>query len=32
VLRWRTDKAPEDCGYDQLEVPARYDLSDVLAR
>jgi ATP-dependent DNA ligase len=32
VLRWRTDKAPELCGYDQLEVPARYDLTDVLAR
>jgi ATP-dependent DNA ligase len=32
VLRWRTDKAPQDCTYDQLEVPARYDLSDVLAR
>ena len=32
VLRWRTDKAPEQCTYDQLEVPARYDLSDVLAR
>ena len=32
VLRWRTDKAPEQCGYEQLEVPARYDLSDVLAR
>jgi ATP-dependent DNA ligase len=32
VLRWRTDKSPEQCGYDQLDVPARYDLSDVLAR
>ncbi|HEY6798749.1 MAG TPA: ATP-dependent DNA ligase [Kineosporiaceae bacterium] len=32
VLRWRTDKAPRDCAYDQLEVPTRYDLSDVLAR
>jgi len=32
VLRWRADKDPRDCGYDQLEVPARYDLSDVLAR
>ncbi|HEX2806052.1 MAG TPA: ATP-dependent DNA ligase [Kineosporiaceae bacterium] len=32
VLRWRTDKSPEQCGYDQLEVPARYDLTDVLAR
>jgi ATP-dependent DNA ligase len=32
VLRWRTDKSPEQCGYDQLEVPTRYDLADVLAR
>jgi len=32
VLRWRNDKAPRDCGYDQLEVPTRYDLADVLAR
>jgi ATP-dependent DNA ligase len=32
VLRWRTDKSPEQCTYDQLEVPARYDLKDVLAR
>ncbi len=28
--RWRTDKAPEDCTYDQLEVPGFYDLADVL--
>lgn len=32
VLRWRTDKSPEQCTYDQLEVPTRYDLKDVLAR
>ncbi len=32
VKRWRTDKAPEQCTYDQLDVPARYDLEDVLAR
>ena len=32
VKRWRTDKDPQDCTYDQLEVPARYDLGDVLAR
>ncbi len=32
VLRWRSDKDPKDCTYDQLEVPARYDLGDVLAR
>ena len=32
VLRWRTDKDPGQCGYDQLEVPVSYDLTDVLAR
>ncbi len=32
VLRWRPDKDQAGCGYDQLEVPARYDLKDVLAR
>jgi ATP-dependent DNA ligase len=32
VLRWRPDKGPQDCTYDQLDVPARYDLADVLAR
>jgi len=32
VLRWRSDKDPAACGYNQLEVPVRYDLSDVLAR
>ncbi len=30
-LRWRTDKDAEDCTYDQLEVPVRYDFADVLA-
>jgi ATP-dependent DNA ligase len=30
-LRWRPDKDPEDCTLDQLEVPASYDLADVLA-
>jgi len=28
--RWRTDRDPESCGYDQLEQPVRYDLADVL--
>jgi ATP-dependent DNA ligase len=28
--RWRTDRDPESCGYDQLEEPVSYDLSDVL--
>jgi ATP-dependent DNA ligase len=30
-LRWRPDKSPHDCGFDQLEVPLRFDLDDVLA-
>jgi ATP-dependent DNA ligase len=29
-LRWRPDKQPRQCRYDQLEVPVRYDLADVL--
>jgi ATP-dependent DNA ligase len=28
--RWRTDREPESCGYDQLEEPVSYDLTDVL--
>jgi ATP-dependent DNA ligase len=28
-LRWRPDKPPADCGYDQLEVTAPYDLEKV---
>jgi len=28
--RWRTDRDPESCGYDQLEEPMSYDLTDVL--
>jgi ATP-dependent DNA ligase len=30
-LRWRPDKQPRQCSYDQLEVPVRYDLADVLS-
>ena len=30
-LRWRPDRDPASCGFGQLEVPARYDLADVLA-
>jgi ATP-dependent DNA ligase len=30
-LRWRPDKAPQDCRLDQLESPAEYDLADVLS-
>jgi ATP-dependent DNA ligase len=28
-LRWRPDKPPQDCRYDQLEVVAPYELGDV---
>ncbi|MCW2806241.1 MAG: ATP-dependent ligase [Marmoricola sp.] len=28
--RWRTDRDPESCGYDQLEQPVSYDLTKVL--
>ncbi|MBU2695903.1 ATP-dependent DNA ligase [Pimelobacter sp. 30-1] len=28
--RWREDRDPESCGYEQLEQPVRYDLADVL--
>ena len=29
--RWRPDRDARSCGFDQLEVPAAYDLGDVLA-
>lgn len=29
-LRWRPDRDPESCGYDQLDVPLTYDIHDVL--
>ncbi|MBY8848932.1 ATP-dependent DNA ligase [Saccharothrix longispora] len=28
--RWRPDRDPASCGYDQLEQPARYDVESVL--
>jgi ATP-dependent DNA ligase len=28
--RWRTDRDPGTCGYDQLEQPVSYDLVDIL--
>ncbi|THJ00549.1 ATP-dependent DNA ligase [Nocardioides sp.] len=28
--RWRTDRDPQSCGYEQLEQPVKYDLADVL--
>jgi ATP-dependent DNA ligase len=30
--RWRPDREPESCTYEQLERPVRYDLADVLQR
>jgi ATP-dependent DNA ligase len=30
--RWRPDRDPQSCGYDQLEEPVSYDLGGVLAR
>jgi ATP-dependent DNA ligase len=29
-VRWRPDREPESCTYDQLERPVRFDLADVL--
>ncbi len=29
-VRWRPDRDPESCTFDQLDVPLNYDLSDVL--
>ncbi|MCW2885071.1 MAG: hypothetical protein QOE54_1299 [Streptosporangiaceae bacterium] len=28
--RWRTDRTPQSCGYEQLEVPVAYDLDEIL--
>jgi ATP-dependent DNA ligase len=28
--RWRLDRDPESCGYDQLEEPSSYDLARIL--
>ncbi len=30
--RWRTDRDPESCGYEQLEEPVGYDLGRILSR
>lgn len=30
LKRWRPDREPASCGYDQLDQPVRYDLADVL--
>ena len=29
-VRWRPDREPASCTYDQLERPVDFDLSDVL--
>ncbi len=29
--RWRTDRDPESCGYDQLDEPVSYDLAEILS-
>jgi hypothetical protein len=28
-VRWRPDRDARSCSYDQLDVPAAYDLADV---
>jgi ATP-dependent DNA ligase len=30
LLRWREDKAPAECTYDQLVAPASFDLADIV--
>ena len=30
-VRWRPDREPASCGFEQLEEPIRFDLSDVLS-
>jgi ATP-dependent DNA ligase len=30
-VRWRPDRTPESCTYEQLEEPVKYDLKDVLS-
>jgi ATP-dependent DNA ligase len=30
-VRWRPDRDPESCTYDQLDIPAAYDFGEVLA-
>jgi ATP-dependent DNA ligase len=31
IARWRSDREPRSCTFEQLEVPIAYDLSDVIA-
>jgi ATP-dependent DNA ligase len=30
-VRWRDDRTPESCTYEQLEEPVKFDLADVLS-
>jgi bifunctional non-homologous end joining protein LigD len=30
-LRWRPDRDPSSCTYEQLEEPVKYDLADILS-
>ena len=30
-LRWRPDRDPRSCTYEQLEEPVKYDLADILS-
>ena len=30
-VRWREDRTPESCTFEQLEEPVSYDLADVLS-
>jgi hypothetical protein len=30
-VRWRPDRTPESCGYDQLFSPTPFDLGEVLS-
>ncbi len=29
-VRWRADRDPRSCGFDQLEEPVRFNLADIL--
>jgi len=31
-VRWRTDRDPRSCGFDQLEEPVGFNLADILAQ
>jgi ATP-dependent DNA ligase len=31
-VRWRPDREPASCGFDQLEEPVKYDLAQILPR